>query len=181
MTMAAPERPDLYDLIALTAEQDRTAFALLYRATSPRLFGAVSRIVVNSDAAEDVLQDVYVRVWHAAGSYDASRGSPMTWLISIGRNIAIDHRRRWIARGEHAIVDLDEDREDPIGTSSPDTVIALNQCLEAMEPIRRDMLLKAYVEGWSREELSHHFERTNSTVKSILRRALLFLRTCLTV
>ena len=77
-------------LIASTAGGDRRAFKALYDATAPKLFGIVLRIVRDRALAEDVLQDVFLRVWRNAGSYAPNAGQPLTWLASIARYRAID-------------------------------------------------------------------------------------------
>src|SRR4051812_44557508 len=82
--------PPLEALIQAVAQRDRTAFAELYGRTSAKLLGVVLRIVKERAAAEDVLQEVYLKVWQNAASYRLESGRPMTWLISIARYRAID-------------------------------------------------------------------------------------------
>src|ERR1043165_9939349 len=72
---------------------DRAALQTVYRLTSSKLFGVCLRILGERSEAEDVLQEVYVTVWRKAADFDASRASPMTWLIAITRN-----RHRPVAR-----------------------------------------------------------------------------------
>ena len=87
-------RADIENLIARVAQGDRAAFKALYGATSAKLFGIALRVLRDEAAAEDVLQDVYVRVWNRAGAYRSNGYSPMTWLITITRNAAIDRLRK---------------------------------------------------------------------------------------
>src|SRR5512146_2313062 len=72
---------------------DRAALQTVYRLTSAKLFGVCLRILGEHGDAEDVLQEVYVTVWRKAADFDARRASPMTWLIAIARNRAIDRLR----------------------------------------------------------------------------------------
>src|SRR5207342_3970102 len=72
---------------------DRAALQTVYRLTSAKLFGVCLRILGERGEAEDVLQEVYVTVWRKAADFDVSRASPMTWLIAIARNRAIDRLR----------------------------------------------------------------------------------------
>jgi RNA polymerase sigma factor (sigma-70 family) len=72
---------------------DRAALQTVYRLTSAKLFGVALRILGERSEAEDVLQEVYVTVWRKAADFDADRASPMTWLIAIARNRAIDRLR----------------------------------------------------------------------------------------
>ena len=84
---------DLAHWLARIALHDRAAFEALYRATCGHLLGIAFRVSNQRDRAEDVLQESFISVWHRAGSFDASIASPMTWLINIVRNRAIDIQR----------------------------------------------------------------------------------------
>ncbi len=81
-------------LLARVALGDRAAFAALYQASSAQLLGVVLRIQRDRTLAEEVLQEVYIKVWRAASGFEAARSQPMTWLTSIARNGAIDSLRR---------------------------------------------------------------------------------------
>ena len=85
----------LEHLLGLIADsKDQNAFAELYSATRRKLFSTVILIVGRRDLAEDILQEAFVRIWSKADAFRASRGSAMTWMIAVTRNIAIDHVRR---------------------------------------------------------------------------------------
>jgi RNA polymerase sigma-70 factor (ECF subfamily) len=83
-------RQELADALRATAGGDLEAFKTVYGATSLKLYGVVVRILGRSDLADEVLQEVYVRVWQRAGDFDAAAGSPITWLAAIARNRALD-------------------------------------------------------------------------------------------
>ncbi|HET9204715.1 MAG TPA: sigma-70 family RNA polymerase sigma factor, partial [Burkholderiaceae bacterium] len=85
---------ELAQLMSRCALGDRGAFARLYDLTSGHLFAVVLRIQRDRALAEDLLQEVYVNVWRAMGSFDAAQSQPMTWLTSVARNKAIDSLRR---------------------------------------------------------------------------------------
>ena len=91
--MATTTRDDIEAMIARTAHEDRDAFLALYDATSAKLFGVCLRVLDSRPDAEEVLQEVFVKVWRNAGRYSANGLSPMTWLITIARNTAIDRLR----------------------------------------------------------------------------------------
>ena len=97
--MATPDAPDpatndLAPLLQAIASGDRVAFETLYRAASPRLLGICMRVLGNRDDAEDVLQEVFVSIWHKARQFDSHRASAMAWLAMIARNRAIDRLRQ---------------------------------------------------------------------------------------
>lgn len=168
------------DLLAAVAAEDRNAFAELYRRTSAKLYAVVFRILGEASRTDDAVHDVYVRVWRSAGSYDAGRGRPITWLATMARNVAIDIRRREMARGagRFADVELDDilDREDAV---SSEQLAALQVCLGRLDPEQRQLVVAAYLNGDSREELAERTARPIGTIKSWLHRSLAALKACL--
>ncbi|PZU08657.1 sigma-70 family RNA polymerase sigma factor [Sphingomonas sp.] len=171
----------LEDLLASVADQDRAAFAELYRRTAPKLYGIMLRILGEPAKTDEAVQDAYVRIWRSAGGYDAARGRPITWLATIARNIAIDRRRAEISRGAAQTVDFDLDmiaHRDGDGATSEE-LAALRVCLERLDPEQRQMVIAAYLGGDSREELAERTGRPVGTIKSWLHRSLAQLRTCL--
>ena len=86
-------------LAQIAAAKDQAAFAALYSATRGKLFSTVLLIARRWDLAEDIIQDVYARIWLKAPSYDRASGSPMTWMITIARNLGDRHRQKVDARG----------------------------------------------------------------------------------
>lgn len=86
-------RRQLTAALARVAAGDRAALRIVYQDTSAKLFGVCLRILHDRTEAEDVLQDVYVTVWGKAAAFDPGRASPITWLVTIARNRAIDRLR----------------------------------------------------------------------------------------
>jgi RNA polymerase sigma-70 factor (ECF subfamily) len=171
---------EIEDLLAAVAAQDRDAFAELYRRTSAKLYAVTFRILGEPSRTDDAVHDVFVRVWRSAGTYDAGRGRPITWLATMARNMAIDLRRREAARGagRFADVELDDivDREDGI---TSEQLAALQMCLKRLEPEQRQLVVAAYLNGDSREELAERTARPIGTIKSWLHRSLAALKACL--
>src|SRR6185437_3214546 len=77
-----------------SAQGNRAAFELVYKATSLKLFGIIVRILGRGDVAAEVLQEVYIRVWQRAGEFNPETSSPITWLATIARNRALDEAKR---------------------------------------------------------------------------------------
>src|SRR6202030_2869305 len=82
------------ELLARAALSDQQAFAELYRLTSAHLYAVALRILRESAAAEEVLQESFVNIWHHAGSYTAAKSQPLTWMTSIVRNRCLDQLRK---------------------------------------------------------------------------------------
>lgn len=174
---------ELAGLLTRVAEGDRRAFAALYAATSAKLYGVVWRILPAKDRAEDALQDAYVRIWNNASSYDAARASPIAWMATIARNRAIDEvRRRAPVSIEDAPQALDVPAEglDPLDAAQQSEELQrLNECLQALDGERRQIVLLAYYTGLSRDEIAQRFGHPVGTIKVWLHRSLAQLRKCL--
>ncbi len=174
---------ELAALMARVAAGDRVAFRSLYDRTSGKLFASVRRILGNQTAAEDAVQEAYVRIWRRAGDFDAGIASPIAWMTTIARHAAIDIVRRGAERVSASADTLDaelaERLADPAGSTPASGGRALASCLDKIEADRRSMVLLAYCYGWSREELSARFAKPVATVKTVLRRSLILLKECL--
>ncbi|WP_407176650.1 sigma-70 family RNA polymerase sigma factor [Bradyrhizobium sp. STM 3562] len=175
--------PELVWLIAAVAKGDEEAFERLYAATRAKLYGVVLRILRRQDLAEDVIQDTYVRIWNGAGQFDPARASPITWMASIARNRAIDIVRR---KGEIAIeeeqgaLEVAAETPDPLARRDmTEELKRLLECIGRLQPDRQRLVLLAYYNGWSREQLAAKFEAPVNTIKTWLRRSLLDIRECL--
>lgn len=173
----------LESLLGATANGDKDAFRVLYDRSSAKLFGVVLRILKNRQKAEDVLQDVYLKIWQKASTYDPIQGKPITWMATIARNRAIDIIRA--SRPEQTVDEPgDEEEIFKLGGQDADNVDvadleSLRFCLGEMKEDDRNYVLLAYYEGYSREELAERFSSPVGTIKTRLRRGLVALRTCL--
>lgn len=175
------DRDEIERLIAATALGDRAAFGALYAATSAKLFGVTLRVLNNRAEAEETLQDVYIKVWHNAGRYQVNGLSPMTWLITIARNAAIDTRRR---KTREADGDLPEMQADTAPGPESRAIEAsdrarLTACFDELEPDRAGAVRRAYLEGKTYAELAAQYGVPLNTMRTWLRRSLLKLRECL--
>lgn len=175
------DEEDADALLAAVARRDRAAFRALYSGTSGKLFAVALRILRDRGRAEDALQETYVEVWRQAGNFDPARGSAGAWLAVIARNRAIDLLRRE-GRAPAARDDVDVDSLAPLGNpgrGSSAELMTLIACLDRLDREPRLMVLLAYLEGRTRDELAARFERPVNTVKTLLRRGLESLRACL--
>ena len=163
---------------------DRAALQTVYRLTSAKLFGVVLRILDERSEAEDVLQEVYLTVWRKAGDFDAARASPMTWLIAIARNRAIDRLRSGrIASRMDPIEAASELAADTPGADraleDTQTAATLAGCLDALASHERAALRGAFFDGNTYDELAQRMAVPLGTMKSWIRRAMLKLKACL--
>ena len=175
----------LMELLARTALADQAAFEQLYRLTSSHLYGVALRILRESTAAEEVLQESFVNVWHHAGSYVAARSQPLTWLTSIVRNRCLDRLRKHVV--ETVSID-DEEQAMTIADRSPmplDMLLsgaeasAVRRCVEGLDGSQKQAIALAFYQGLSHSELARHLKQPLGTVKSWVRRGLERIKACL--
>jgi RNA polymerase sigma-70 factor (ECF subfamily) len=193
--MTDPTPHELADLLSHTALGDRAAFARLYARSSSALLGVILRIDRNRSTAEDVLQEVYVKVWRSAGSFDHRLSQPMTWLASIARNAAIDSIRRRQAQPQTVSTSVpneggDDDRDllAEIAADEPGPAHlaeqaaeaqALKRCLGVLSGEQSQAVALAFYQGLSHAEVAEHLRQPLGTVKSWVRRGLMALKSCL--
>ncbi len=175
--------PELVWLLAAVAKGDETAFERLYAATRAKLYGVVLRILRRHDLADEVMQEAYLKIWNGAGGFDPALSTPITWMVAIARNQAIDRVRK---KAEASIED--EPAAMEVAAASPDPLARremteelkrLLACIGRLEPERQRLVLLAYYNGLSRERLAEELRAPVNTIKTWLRRSLLALRECL--
>ena len=175
----------LTELLARTALADQRAFADLYRLTSAHLYAVALRILRESAAAEEVLQESFISIWNHADSYVAAKSQPFTWLTSIVRNRCLDQLRR---RELDTVTIDDEDEGMTLRDDGPTPLEmlvsgaearAVKGCVEALEAGQKQALALAFYRGLSHSELAAHLNEPLGTVKSWVRRGLERLKSCL--
>ncbi len=180
-------------LIAATARGDHACFARIYERTHRHLFGVAVRILGQGQAAEDVLQEAYVSIWKNARNYrsevDGHTIQPMTWLIAIVRNKALDAFRSRVRRRESEWPEAGgAGEEDSQTTSAPSALQLLEQatqalhverCMNALDGSHRQSLALAYYQGLSHAEVAAQMGAPLGSVKAWIRRGLDKLKSCL--
>lgn len=173
----------LVDLLDRIGAGDQSSLKSLYEATSAKLFGVILRILIERGEAEDVLQEVYITVWRKAAEFDATRASPITWMVTIARNRAIDRLR---AKGSRPTTTLDAAAEVRDTAPAADTLIdtatdarRISAALGTLDPKHAAIIRSAYFEGLTYESLSEREGVPVGTLKSWVRRGLMRMRTVL--
>lgn len=179
---ANQRRLRLAEAVSRVADGDRAALREVYDATSAKLFGICLRISQDREAAEDILQQVYLKVWARAGRFDPERASPITWLCAIARNAAIDWRRSNGAPGflpVEAAAGLADDR--PLASDmleQSEMRDRIFDCLDELEERPRSAIRAAFFDGLTYSQLAEAMAVPLGTLKSWVRRGLLQLRGC---
>jgi RNA polymerase sigma-70 factor (ECF subfamily) len=168
--------------MAATAAEDQAAFAELYDLTRRKLFGVALTVLRRRDLAEDVLQEAYIRVWRNAARFDPVRGSAITWMATIVRNLAIDVKRSPAAAAtdDAALMVIPFNGRNALDqVEASDDERRLRDALGTLDPMRRKLVIAAYIQGQSREQLAQRFGAPVNTIKTWLRRAVLDMRAVL--
>jgi RNA polymerase sigma-70 factor, ECF subfamily len=174
---------ELVGLLAAIAKQDAAAFERLYDATRAKLYGVLLRILGRPELAEEVMQETYLKVWRMADKFNPAIATPITWMVALARNRAIDIVRK---KGEISIEDAPQALEVAADTPTPlarremtEELKRLLSCLGKLDPEKQRILLLAYYSGWSRDQLAKKLDIPVNTIKTWLRRSLLEIRGCM--
>ena len=190
--MAGPVTTDrsaqLSALLARIALGEQAAFGEFYAVTSPHLYGVALRILKSPTAAEEILQEAYVNIWHHAGAHEVAKSQPMTWLTSIVRNRCLDALRRRELDSVPMFSDDDDTSayEAPSDAMTPSDMLlagadaqSARECVDALDVGARQAIALAFYQGLTHTELSDHLHEPMGTVKSWVRRGLEKLKSCL--
>lgn len=175
-------------LLRRVVARDPIAVADLYDRYSSLLFGVIMRILGSRPDAEEVLQEVFVRVWTRADMYDERLGSPAAWLIRIGRNRAIDRLRErrtrttTIVDADAAAIDVDA-AAAAAGEPTPEALAQMAEqggtvrhALAALPSDQRALIEAAFFEGYTHSELADRFGLPLGTVKTRIRAGMMAMR-----
>ena len=168
-------------LLERCARQDRAAFEALYVRVAPTLLAVLMQMLRRRELAEDVLQDVFVKVWQQAGQFDVIRGRALAWLVSIARYRAIDVQRATRPMLVLSESEMELEPQFQVGGAAEGGGVrrALLRGLELIAAPQRRCLLLAYEQGLSHVEIARTVGEPLGTVKSWVRRSLQALRRCL--
>jgi len=169
-------------LIARIESRDADALALLYDRHAARLLGLAQRILGDTGEAEEVLQEVFLHVWKAAATFDASRGPVLAWLLVATRSRSIDRLRsrrpRWSA-GVRSLEEVPEtaSREDlEADAAGREWEARCRAAIGQLPEEQRRALELAYFEGLTHQEIAQRTATPLGTVKTRVRLGLMKLR-----
>jgi RNA polymerase sigma-70 factor (ECF subfamily) len=166
------------ELLALVAKGDQKAFTQLYDQSCSLLFRLALRILGDRDETAEVLQEVYVEVWHKVVRYDPGRGSPMAWLVTLTRSRAVDRFRARAARGRHLTRSIDDSPAVDMQDNGPgpfenraeaELRNSVAKALSELPEGQQQALELAYYEGLSHTEIAHRLQQPVGTIKTRIR------------
>ena len=173
-------------LVKAMATGDAGSLSLFYDRHSGIVFATCLRMLGDRAAAEEVLLDVFHEFWQKASQYDASRGNPLTFLLTMTRSRAIDRRR---TLGKKSAVKLVSDEAtEPAADQHPDALSNLitnenaakiRTALAQLDPEQKRAIEMAFYDAMSHSEIATSLNKPLGTIKTYIRQGLIRLRECL--
>lgn len=158
-------------------QKDKAALNVLYGQASGKLLGIIYRIVSDHAEAEDVLQNVFIKLWQQAHQY-SGKGTAWAWLCVMARHSALD-RLRQLQAHPHISSDDEPVLDTLVSEFQGEDQHAVNTCLSQLKQSMRESVVLACVYGYSHRELSDKLASPLGTVKAWVRRGLQELKQCL--
>jgi RNA polymerase sigma-70 factor (ECF subfamily) len=170
-------------IIRRVAEGDTVAFEQVYNAFSGMLYSLALRMLERPEDAEELLQEVFAKIWSDAADYDPRRGAPLAWAITITRHKAIDRIRATARRLRLYEAAEKETQNDPQSVPQPareaerfENAQAVRDSLGMLPPEVRESIELAFFGGLSHSQIAERLSVPITTVKSRIRRAMMQLR-----
>jgi len=164
--------------------KDKSAFEYLYDHYSGALLGVISRIIQKEELAEEILQDVFLKIWDRIETYDAAKGKLFTWMLNIARNQAIDKTRsKEFSKGKKTddIETLVSKVDKSDFTETKIEGIGLQELLKRLPEEQRFVIDHHYLKGYTQAEMAEEFNLPLGTVKTRMRLAMIELRKLLKI
>ena len=177
--------PDLIGLLAQVARGDHRAFELIYGELAGPVYGVVRQVLRDPAQSEEIAQEVLLEIWRTASRFDAAKGSPAAWALTIAHRRAVDRVRSQSASSRR------EEKAAPDLTAEPDDVADLvaatldgqrvRRCLDGLTELQRESIRLAYYGGYSYPQVARLLGVALGTVKTRIRDGLIRMRDCLGV
>lgn len=168
------------DLIFILQNKNEESFSDLYDNYSRALYGVTFKMVQDSDVAEDILQEVFIKIWEHIDKYDSSKGTLFTWMINITRNSCRDyfrskHYQTQLLVSENSLEKINIGNKDCCVTYQ-DENYELHQLTQRLEAKYKQIIDLVYIYGYSQEEVSKMLNLPIGTIKTRSRTAIKILR-----
>jgi RNA polymerase sigma factor (sigma-70 family) len=167
------------ELVLALRNREKIAIEALYDMYSSSLYGVISRIIIDTPTAEDVLQETFVKIWRSFSSYSADKGRLFTWMVNIARNLSIDKLRSKDFRNhnknhelENNVTLIDEQRS----TAYKPELMGIKDLVQTLKPEQKSILDLVYFKGYTHVEAADELGIPLGTIKTRLRMAIIELR-----
>jgi RNA polymerase sigma factor (sigma-70 family) len=167
------------ELVLALRGREKIAIEALYDMYSSSLYGVISRIVIDTATAEDVLQETFIKIWHSFASYSTEKGRLFTWMVNIARNLSIDKIRSKDFKNqnknqelENNVTFIDEQRN----TVYKPELLGIKELVQTLKPEQKLILELVYFKGYTHVEAADELGIPLGTIKTRLRMAIQELR-----
>ena len=167
------------ELILALQRHDKIGVEALYDMYSSSLYGVIFRIVNDTATAEDVLQEVFVKIWHSAASYSSDKGRLFTWMVNIARNLSIDKIRSKDFKNQFKNQELENNVgyiEKHNSTEYKPELLGVKDLINTLRPEQKSILDLIYFKGYTHTEAADELNMPLGTIKTRLRMAIQQLR-----
>jgi RNA polymerase sigma-70 factor (ECF subfamily) len=175
---------DVSELLGRVSRGDSEAFARLYDALNGSVYGLARRVVRDPERAEDVAQEVFLEVWRKAPTYEQSKGTAKTWILTIAHRRAVDAvRRNETSRKYEAKTVVDDVQHDGPGDEllEREERQRVRTCLDTLTDLQLESVQLAYYQGYTYSEVATLLDKPLPTIKTRMRDGLIRLRDCMEV
>ncbi len=170
MHVTSDKNIDNQKLVSLLKAKDQKGFELLYERYAPTLYGVILKIVTKEENANDILQEVFLKIWRNIDSYSVQKANLYTWMLTIARNSAIDHTRK---KEFNRNVDIQKIKLGSLGTETQRTdKIGVKEKVQKLDPELREIIDIIYFGGYTHSEASEALSIPLGSVKTRVRTAL---------
>jgi len=166
-------------LVSQFQKKDEKAFEKLYNMYSQSMHGVIYNIVRDNEIAEEVMQDVFIKAWEKAGSYNSSKGRFFTWLLNISRNAAIDKTRSKAFKKSSKNLNSDYfvdiiHSSDNLGSKTD--AIGIKKFVDKLAEKCVKIIELLYFKGYTQKEASEELDMPIGTIKTRNRNCIQELR-----
>ncbi len=167
------------ELVLALRNREKIAIEALYDMYSSSLYGVISRIIIDTPTAEDVLQETFIKIWNSFSGYSADKGRLFTWMVNIARNLSIDKLRTKDFKNhnknqdiENNVIAIDEQRN----TVYKPELMGIKDLVQTLKPEQKAILDLVYFKGYTHVEAADELGIPLGTIKTRLRMAIIELR-----
>lgn len=159
--------------------KDVKAFEYLYDNYSAAVYGIIMKIVQTEDFAQELLNDCFLKIWDKIDTYDSSKGRLFTWMLNIGRNLALDKLRSKEFKAKQKTDDVTENvsiSDLQYSEANKPEFIGIKDIVNQLPAEQKLLIDLMYFQGYSQSEISEQLEMPLGTVKTRVRAAMQSLK-----
>lgn len=163
-------------LVSLLLQRDQQVISILYDRYGAALYGVIKKVVTDEAAAEDLMQETFVKIWKYGAQYSSDKGRLFTWMLHIARNSAIDYLRSKRYKESIQTDELNVNTAVSERVNSSVDHIGLKEVVAALKPEQKEVIDLLYFGGLTQEQASEELGIPLGTVKTRARTAIQVLR-----